>query len=278
MFNDQPRMDRIQVEIPYHPGIQHPALLAVLRDAITLLEKSVAAALGPKETLDDKKLEAPRRLTLGFCLLAMSEGRAALVLLSLGLERSARVHLRSLFEYNFRASLVQSPEKARMFQLAAMAEAKLFIERTGGGPEELAKAEAQFLFDRDEDEAVVREKAALGDMLSQLRERYGSDSEYATRFAWPSLFSHGSILALYEVSHAIAGKGKAFAEHVFMDLRGPFGLLEGARQVAELALLLVKVFGVETLDEWDALFGRLDELTAGLPDIATVGSAVPYRT
>jgi len=196
--------------------------------------------------------------------MAMSEARALLALVSIGLERSARIHSRSLHEYAFRANLVLADaETAHRFKIAAAREMKKYAGWFKLDDARVEEAEKRYLQDADVGQEAQREQEALGgDMASLMRKATGDDTHYASTFGYPSLFSHGSILALYEVSEAVAGRGEDFADAVFRDGLGADALLDASIVVLQIVLLLVKAMGIGVLEDFDVLKERIDKIVA----------------
>jgi len=208
VFTGNDPIDRMTSTIAYHHGIQPEDYLVLLKDGIGHLDACVAAARGHRGDPADKKRHTSLNLLLGYGLLAMSESRALLALVSIGLERSARIHFRSLHEYAFRAVLLLDPTTAHQFKLAAARETEKYAKWFKLDAAHIAAATAQYLADADPGESPMREQDALGgDMASLMRKKTGDDTSYATTFGQPSLFAHGSILALYELSEAIRDRG-----------------------------------------------------------------------
>lgn len=256
MFFDEEPSETVTSNIGYFRDRQPPEYLELLRRSIRLLDTCVAAARGHRPKGPDSAEAASLDLLVGFGMLAMSESRALLLLASLGLEQSAHIHLRSLYEYTFRATLVQKPETAAAFKAAAAAEVLYFFEQLDRKPDENAEAFiAQYTRGLGPDEKPVREKKALGGTMRALMEREYTDSKsaYATNFSFPSLFSHGSILSLGQVSRQVAGRGKDFPEAIFRNGQGHRLLTLAAGQVLQLVCLFLKAFGVRVEAEWHEL-------------------------
>lgn len=90
-------------------------------------------------------------------------------------------------------------------------------------------------------------------------------ANYAMYFAWPSLMSHGSILALHEVSRAIAGSGANFPAAAVTDGTGNANLLQAVVAVHSLTFKLCKVFGIGQLaQELANLIQRADAVRSRL--------------
>jgi hypothetical protein len=266
MFVRQPRMTTSESKMFFAHDIQPEENLVLLRDAITILDRCVAAARTHQGEPESKEVEASLNMMLGLGLVTVSEARALLLLLSIGLERSARIHLRSLYECQVRASLMRNPKTARAFRLAALSEVTKFAVWLKSTPAEIQAIERRFIGDMDEQETTLREKDALGGtMQTLLRRESGSDEQYAALFAHPSLFSHGSVLALQEISEAVQGKTDDFLDAVFSDGTGYMSLIEAAACVLEIARLLINAFGIVAWDDWNAVEARLRSLTAVQP-------------
>jgi hypothetical protein len=268
MFTGKEPIESANSGVAYHEGVQPREQLELLRDAIRLLDACVAAARGHRGDPTEKKKNASLDLLVGFGLAAMSESRAVIALVSIGLERSSRIHMRSLHEYCFRATLVlKDPETAHRFKIAAAREMRKYAAWFQLDESRVREAEKRYLEDAEPGQEPQREQVALGgDMASLMKKETGDDKKYATTFGLPSLFSHGSILALYELSEATANRQGAFAEGVFRDGMGADTLLQGTAAVLQMTLLMIQHFGIGALDDWDSLKARLDKIagSAGL--------------
>lgn len=269
MFIDQEVSETVLSDIAYYRELQPPEYLKVLRRSVRLLDRSVASARGFKAPNPESAEAATVDLLVGLAMLAMSEARALLLLTSFGLERSARIHLRSLFEYTFRAGLVQDPKTASAFKAAAAVEVvKLLADLGREQTEEIEAAIARYTRGLDASEEPVREKRALGGDVRTLIEREFANDKgaYARSFSFPSLFSHGSIVALDEVSRHTEGRGRDFPQGIFRDGQGFRLLAMATAHVLELVIMLIKAFNVEVGDEWDALVAENEKLLrAGAP-------------
>lgn len=264
MFVGEKASDSVTSTVAYNTATEPKEYFQLFRDAITLLDKSVAACRAHGGDPQDKKRDAALNLLLGYGMLTMSESRALIALLSIGLERSSRIHFRSLHEYAFRAGLlVENPETAHNFKISAAREIDRFV-KAFGVPETdpaVVEAKARYLADADPGQEPQREKNVLGgDMASLMKAKFGGDSYYLSSFGYPSLFAHGSILALYEISEATKGKGDDFVAHIFCDGQTSLMLLRSTSQLLNLSIQLVKYFGVGVLDEWDGLSTRSEQL------------------
>ncbi len=261
MFLGNDRIEKLTSIIAYNEDANPKEVFTLFRDAVRLLDKCVAAGRSHGGDPTDKKRDTVLNLLLGFGMLAMSESRALIALLSVGLERSARIHFRSLHEYAFRAELVEAPATAHAFKLSAAQEMQRVVdafEIPATDPRVVA-AKARYLADIDPCDVPKREKAALGgDMASLMKKNFGDEKHYMTTFAQPSMFSHGAILALYEVSEATAGKADDFEVYVMVDGNTKTMLLAAATQLLNLSLRLVRYFQVDSLDEWDAIKAQID--------------------
>jgi hypothetical protein len=199
--------DTVNVDGGYVPGRCDQDALDILKDSVGLLARAVGTARNRAVAIDAVE-SVGARCVLGFGVLAIGEAQAALVLFSAGLDRPGRVHLRSLYEYGVRADLVSSdPQTAQKFLVAAAHEAKKLGTDMG-----LAQELIQRVIDAYAIPGVTagRESDALGGTMKKIVRERTDVNDYVLYFAWPSLMSHGSILALHEVSRAITGRGADF--------------------------------------------------------------------
>jgi len=98
--------------------------------------KELVAAIGVARSIElSAEPEAQRwvkEFLIGFSLLAIGEARSMVLLLSDRLNRHARVHLRALYEYQLRASLLlEDPERALAFRDSLAYEMRHLIEPVG---------------------------------------------------------------------------------------------------------------------------------------------------
>lgn len=248
-------------EVAYQTGIQPSEYLLTLKHCIHLLDKSVGAARSYQPKEDDARATCLDFL-VGFGMLALSEVRALLSLVSLGYERSARIHLRSLFEYTIRAQLVQNPETARAFKAAATVELDRYAKAMGREKDEGFIAARERYLEGIDPEDAGRERDAFGGNMRKLVESLypGDTSAYERNFAFPSLFSHGSILALNEVRQHVSGRGSDFIRAILSDGSGPMLLNMASAELLRLVHLLMQELRVEVDDEWHALTKQVGEL------------------
>jgi hypothetical protein len=190
--------------------------LDILKDSLGLLARVAGTARNRPEA--DAVNSVGARCVLGLSILAIGEAQAALVLLSAGLDRPGRVHLRSLYEYGVRADLVSGdPQTAQRFLAAAAHEAKRLGTDMGLAPDRIQQVIDAYTIPGV---ATGREADALGGSMKAIVRAQTAVAKYAMYFAWPSLMSHGSILALHEVSRAIAGSGANFPAAAVTDGTG----------------------------------------------------------
>lgn len=235
--------DNVNVDGGYVPGRCDQDALDILKDSLGLLARVAGTARNRPET--DTVDSVGARCVLGLSILAIGEAQAALVLLSAGLDRPGRVHLRSLYEYGVRADLVSGdPQTAQRFLAAAAHEAKRLGTDMGLAPDRVQQVIDAYTIPGV---AAGREADALGGTMKAIVRAQTDVAYYAMYFAWPSLMSHGSILALHEVSRAIAGSGANFPAAAVTDGTGNANLLQAAVAVHSLTFKLCKVFGIRHL-------------------------------
>ena len=221
-----------------------PEALELLKSTIGLLAQAVGSARIRRELPNPVKDKA-FRCVVGFGALGISEGQACLLLFSASLDRSARIHLRSLYEYNVRARLVSNPEIAVNFLAAAAYEVNEIGSAMGYSDEAIASAISRFALPPDAKPG--KEGRALGGTMKKIIEQRSGAKEYAGFFAFPSQMSHGSILALHEVANAVAGKGAEFPAYVISDGRSNEGLLQATTHIHDLIATIREVCEVGSI-------------------------------
>jgi hypothetical protein len=256
-----------QITLGAFGGHVDPRVIKASQAAIEILGGCIANARSYSE---GRKSEPKLEILLGLALLAFSEAQALLMLCSGGLERSARVHMRSLFEYTIRASIIlEDSVKAEQFMAAALAELDYLGKSIAADQQTIDEAKAQYLGSLPSTTATMREKRALGGDMSTLIKARSGDKVYGTMYAYPSLFSHGSILALDEVSRALKGVGNNFQDSVNKDGRGAIYLLSGAHFCCDLAANLVREFHSDAVQKLETTVASIIALQTEL------GAAIP---
>lgn len=206
-FTTQPRHETVDIQIPYR-ATQDAELTETLIQAIKILVAAIGSARGQDISGDPEDLRWTKEFLVGFALLAVGEARSMLLLLSDNLNRHARVHLRSMYEYELRVRiLLTDPKKGLMFRDSLAYEMRDLCKRLSGSLEAINKEIAESL-GIDEAPQVVgtKEKDAFGGSVrNQMKDEIAPEQRYIGTFAWASLVSHGSIFALRELSRATQG-------------------------------------------------------------------------
>jgi hypothetical protein len=236
-------------------------VITVMHESLKIL----AGCIGNARAISKDRESEPRlEVLLGLALLAFAEGQALLMLCSAGLERSARVHMRSLYEYSVRAAvLLADKAKAEQFTLAAIAELEYLGALISAPRADIERAKAHFLgAGAAAPSTIKREKAALGGDMRTIIKGQAGDRAYGTMFAHPSMFSHGSILALDEVSRALVDVGNNFQAPLSNDGQGSTYLLAGATACCDLATKLVKHFRADAAKDLEKTVEQIIALQA----------------
>jgi hypothetical protein len=206
-FTSQPRHETVDIQIPYR-ATQDEELTETLIEAIGILVAAIGSARGQDISGDPEDLRWTKEFLVGFALLAIGEARSMLLLLSDNLNRHARVHLRSMYEYELRVKiLLADPKKGLMFRDSLAYEMRDLCKRLGGSMEAINKEIAESLGIDDTTQIVgAKEKDAFGGSVrNQMKDEIAPEQRYIGTFAWASLVSHGSILSLRELARVTQG-------------------------------------------------------------------------
>jgi hypothetical protein len=184
--------------------------------------KMLASAIARERTtscagLSDEE-RAVREALLGFGILAFNEGRAFLIVAGAGLDRHARVHFRSLMEYEFRVKrILEDPTRATAFFDAFVHEFRKVTSDLEVADQEAVEAEIERVLGRpsaeintgSEKKALFGKSASVKSAMEELPE---GARRYAGTFGLQSQVSHGSVLALREVARSTEGVGGEFLD------------------------------------------------------------------
>lgn len=208
-FTGQPHSEPISINIPYRAVCDEELTLA-LADAITVLVRAIGFARGQDISGDAAGVRWVKEFLLGFSILAVGEARSVIMLLSDGLCRNARVHMRALFEYELRTKLlIEDPQRALAFRDSVAFE----LRKLGRGmsvPSEVVESQIAQVLGIDDPSTVVgcKESGVFGGTArAQMQNEIWPEKRYFGSFAGMSWISHGSILAIREVSAAVEGAG-----------------------------------------------------------------------
>lgn len=218
-FTGQPKHDKVNVDIPYRATHDEDLSLALI-ETVRLLASAVGAARGQDISAEPEDVRWSKEFLVGFCLLAIGEARSILLLLSDNLNRHARVHLRSLYEYELRTKkLLQEPQRALAFRDSIAYEMRQIGVQLNGSMD-LLEAEIAETLGVEDSASIVgsKENAAFGGPVrNQMKDEVAPEKRYVGTFAWASLVSHGSILALRELSGAVSGAREDLLKRASVD-------------------------------------------------------------
>jgi hypothetical protein len=237
----------IPVNIPYR-AVYDEELTLALGDAIGALVCAVGAARGKDLSDDPEELRWMKEFLIGFALLAIGEARSVIMLLSDGLSRHARVHMRALFEYELRVKLLaKEPRRALEVRDSIAFEMRKVGYGLGGSPETTEQQIAEALGITDASKIIgTKESDAFGGTVrSQMKDEIWPERRYFGSFAGMSWVSHGSILAIREVSRAVRDAGSDLLRCAADDGNGNDWLHHAAWILLKLTGLTQEHFGIE---------------------------------
>jgi arginyl-tRNA synthetase len=260
-FLGQPRSRVAYSDIGYAHGLLDEDVLVRTGSVIKFLASRVAAArTRDPATVPSGKLAA-YNMILGLSVLAVAELRALLVLSSMGLERSARIHLRSIGEYLMKARvLTERGDLALRFVHAAGAETKHLGDLMALDPAIIEAAQQRYLGDLDLASESPREHSIMNEIRDVYATLTESDQFFAIEHNWLSQFSHGGILALHEVAMTTDGIAENFFRIANRDGAGEQHLLRGCHLALWLAGLMEGLFSIEDHGDFEAQVKALDAL------------------
>jgi hypothetical protein len=231
-FSGQPSPSgSIICDIQYRPGPEDAELVRLFTDAIRWLVIVVLNARTNDLSAVQEKQRWTSELLLGYAVLAVNEARALLLLLGGRLNRQARVHLRSLYEFELRMRrlLDESTDVALDLRDAYAYEARSLGKDLGADPS-LVEADIAVVLGISDTSAIrgAKEKDALGgNMRDAMRDEPAPEKRYVGSVKWASQMSHGTVLALGEVAKASDGAGSDFFEAATRDGFGNVLLYQG---------------------------------------------------
>jgi hypothetical protein len=208
-FTGNRHNDPIAVNIAYR-AVYDEGLTFALADAIAVLVRAIGTVRGLDISSDPEDLRWTKEFLIGFALLAVGEARSLIVLLGDSLSRNARVHLRSLSEYELRVKLLtHDPKRALAFRDSVAFELRRVGRELGASKEVIEReiAEALGISDPSRIAGAKESDAFGGSVRNQMQGEIWPDKRYFGSFAGLSWISHGSILALREISRAIDSAG-----------------------------------------------------------------------
>lgn len=223
-FTGQPRPDRIDFRLSYPTGYLDVDLAETVEDALRALAIAIREARSYDISSETDDERAVREAMLGFGILTFNEARAFLIVAGAGLDRHARIHYRSIMEYEFRLKrILEDPTRAKAFFDAFVHELRKLADDLEQMDEEAIDREIESTMGVPASSlSTGPEKKALfgksGDVKTAMKELPYGNRRYVGTFSWPSQVSHGSIMALREVARSIAGAGSDF-----LDLAGRDG-------------------------------------------------------
>ena len=258
------------IDVGAFSGYTDKRVVELATEALKMLGACIGNA---RAVAKDRESSPPLEILLGLSLLVFAEFQALLMLCTAGLERPARIHMRSVCEYKVRADLLLGDKnKADEFIFAAAAELEYLGALISADSKDIDAAKIRFLGATGSPEQSKREKNVLGGDMRTILKNSSGDKAYGASFAWPSAFSHGSILALGEVSRSLENSGPNFQNPLLRD-GGGFGYINTAVSVScHFTSLLVKHFRVAVSSQLADVLQRQAALAA------EVGPANPHTT
>ncbi|MHB8704029.1 MAG: DUF5677 domain-containing protein [Candidatus Tyrphobacter sp.] len=248
-FTGQPRHEKIDIAIPYSAA-QDVELVESLIEAIKILVIAIGSSRGQDISSQSDETRWTNEFLIGFSLLAVGEARSMIILLSDRLNRHARVHLRALYEYELRAKLLlEEPKRALIFRDSLAYEMRAMGKQLGQTPEFVESRIAESLGVPDATNiAGTKEKDVFGGSVrNQMKDEIAPGNRYVGTFAWTSLVSHGSILALRELSRETDGATNDLLLRATNDNNGNDVLYHACWLVLWFALMLNRELGVSVI-------------------------------
>jgi len=264
-FTGKPKHSKVDVNIQYRLTSDEE-LVETLVDSIKVLAKGVGTARGADISLEPEADRWMHEFVLGFSLLAIGEAQSMLLLLSGQMNRHARVHLRSLYEYQHRASLlIAKPNMALSFRDALAFELRRIGAMMGRSKEEIEREISTALGVTPAASVVgTREDKALGGkMLQQMADEPAPEIRYVGTFVWTSLVSHGSIVALNGLAKATDSSTDTLLLDATRDEFGETLLYHSCLILLWFASELQSEFGV-ALPEIEGLIKSLESINKRL--------------
>jgi hypothetical protein len=249
-FTGQPQHKKVNVSIGFRDIFQDAELTHMFVKAVSLLAQAVGGARIKDLSAKPEAERWAKEFLVGYALLAIGEARSVLLLLGDQLNRPARVHLRSLYEYEHRvAILLDDEETVLKFRDAFAYEMRDFASRLGRTSDEI-NAEIERVLGVDDASSLkgTKESTALGgNVRDQMRNYGGLDPErrYIGTFAWASHFSHGSVLALNELAKSTDGQSEDFLTSASADAMGNAILYNALWPVLMFVALISREFRLE---------------------------------
>gem|GEM_PF-3802752 len=134
-FSGQGLPQHHSLRVSYRPVNQDADLMEAFVSAIKVLAHAAAMARACTKDEVTEGRRAAREALLGYAILAVGEARAFVLLLSDGLDKHARIHMRAIYEYEFRVrTLLNDDSLAPAFMRSFAYEARAMgrhRERTG---------------------------------------------------------------------------------------------------------------------------------------------------
>lgn len=255
-FTGQPQHDKLNINVSYRDVYQDAELIAAFVAAIKVLATAVGAARIKDISNEPEAKRWAREFLVGYGLLALGEARSMLLLFSDGLNMHARIHLRSLYEYELKVKLLlEDDSKVLAFRDAFAYELRDFGKRLGKTPQEI-DAEIERALGIDDASAITgaKEKQALGGTVKeQMKDELQPETRYLGTFAWTSQVSHGSVLALHELARATDGKTDDLLSIAATDNKGNALLYYALWVILQFTVLLERGFKISIPDVKDLI-------------------------
>jgi hypothetical protein len=172
-FTGQPKSERVNLTVKYRDVFTDAELTDVFVTALKLLTQAVGVARISDTSRDEEARRWAKEFLVGYSLLAIGEARSMLLLFSDRLNINARIHLRALWEYELKLTLLfADDEKVLKLRDAFAYEMREFATKMGKTPEEI-DAEIERVLGIDDASMVIgtKEKDALGgNVREQMRD------------------------------------------------------------------------------------------------------------
>jgi hypothetical protein len=254
-FTGQPKHERASVSVKYRDTFNDPEMTDVFVKALSMLAQAVGAARIMDISGDPEAKRWAKEFLVGYALLAIGEARSMLLLFSDRLNIHARIHLRSLYEYELKVKLLLADdEKVLRLRDAFAYEMRVFGKKLGKTAAEVDGEIARML--GIDDASLItgtKEKTALGgNVKEQMRQELQPEIRYLGTFTWVSQVSHGSVLALHDIARGTDGKTDDFLFHASKSDNKADALLYYALWVVlELVVLIERNFeiGIPGVDD-----------------------------
>ncbi|MDQ6924868.1 MAG: hypothetical protein M3154_01355, partial [Candidatus Eremiobacteraeota bacterium] len=232
----------------YRPVNQDAELIEAFVSAIKVLAHAAGMARAHPNDEGTEGRRAAREALLGYAILAVGEARSFVLLLSDGLDKHARIHMRAIYEYEFRVrTLLNDDSLAPAFMRSFAYEARAMGRDLGTDAEKIDAEIARALNRHPDDIESGKESAALfgGTMKKAMDDESAGTKRYAVTFRWASQISHGLIMGLREMEKSVHGADRDVFERAARAPNTETVLYVLIWPLLHLTVLLQREFGVD---------------------------------